>query len=120
MGDLGGYTMSFGIQAMRVIHGGCARRSGFRSWGGLILSIGNCLIFSFFVPSAGCLRSLSGFLKNGRCWGEASCPRRLTYSPISSPPGKTTRGATSGIAGQVPRVHIFSGRVQEVCEGQGG
>ena len=76
MGDLGGYTMSFGIPAIGAIPGGCARRSGSRSWG---VELVHRQVPDFFVPSAGCLRSLSGFLKNGRCWGEASCPRHHTY-----------------------------------------
>ena len=39
--------------------------------GGFNLPIGKCLIFIFFVPSAGCLRLIGGYLKNGSCgvWG---------------------------------------------------
>ena len=45
----------------------------------------------------------------------------LRPSPVSSPPGDTTLGATSCTAGQIPRVHTFweGGEVQRGYRAQG-
>ena len=84
--------MSLGISAVGAIPGGCASRSGSRcrgGGGGFNLSIGKCLIFIFFVPSAGCLRLVGGYLKNGSCGVWCLVPGAASLSteyPPCNPP----------------------------------
>ena len=83
MGIPGFSTMFLGISAVGVIPGGCASRSGSRCrGGGFNLSIGKCLIFYFFVPSARCLRLIGGYLKNGSSGVWCLVPGAMSLSTI--------------------------------------
>ena len=73
--------------------------------------------FYFFVPSAGCLRLIGGYLKNGSCGVWCLVPGAISLS-TEYPPSNPPSDQPHALSGRVPRVHIFQ-EGWEVREGNG-